>query len=352
MSVLLLGIETSCDETSAAVVEDGRLVRSNVVASQIAAHAPFGGVVPEIASRHHIQAIRWVVECALQEAGVGIADLHAVAATCGPGLAGALLVGVNFGRGLSLGLDLPLVPVNHLEGHLHSVWLMKERNQPEPVLPMLALIVSGGHTELVVMHAHGLYERVGRTLDDAAGEAFDKVARLLGLPYPGGPAIQSAAAQATEPLRLPRARLPGTFDFSFSGLKTAALHLATRLATQAGPEELRGTALPQVDIAGGLSSEQIANIAAGFQESVVEVLCQKTAAAANALGVASVAVVGGVAANLALQEQMRRTIQQPLYVSPVEFATDNAAMIAAAAYYVPPVEEEIDILPGLALGMP
>jgi len=351
LSTLVLGIETSCDETSAAVVEDGRIVRSNIVASQIAAHAPFGGVVPEIASRQHIRAIRWVVECALQEAGVVTSDLHAVAATCGPGLAGALLVGVNFGRGLALGLDLPLVPVNHLEGHLHSVWLTNKPDEPEPVLPMLALIVSGGHTELVVMHAHGLYERVGHTLDDAAGEAFDKVARLLGLPYPGGPAIQAAATRALEPIRLPRARLPGTFDFSFSGLKTAVLQLAGRLATQSGPEELRGTALPKVDIAGGLTGEQIANIAAGFQESVVEVLCQKTAAAADALGVVSVAVVGGVAANTALQEQMLRIIQQPLYLSPAEFATDNAAMIAAAAYYVPPVEEELDILPNLALGI-
>jgi N6-L-threonylcarbamoyladenine synthase len=347
--MLTLGIETSCDETSAAVVENGRLVRSNTVASQIALHAEYGGVVPEIASREHVKAIAYIVNQTLSEAGVGRHQLDAIAATYGPGLAGALLVGLNFGQGLALGLQRPFIPVNHLEGHIHSVWLGRAPLPPPPQLPLLTLIVSGGHTELVLMPEHGQYQLIGRSLDDAAGEAFDKVARLLGLSYPGGPAIQEVVAQATQAVELPRAWLPGTFDFSFSGLKTAVLHLAYAMAEGKSPHQVRGMSLPQIDIAAGLSREQVANIAAGFQESVVDVLVSKTASAAEASGAASVAVVGGVAANRELRRRMSEVITRPLYISPPEFATDNAAMIAAAAYYVPRQQENVDVRPGLAL---
>ncbi len=346
---LVLGVETSCDETSVAVVRGGREVLSNVVSSQIPLHAEFGGVVPEIASRQHVRAIGEVTRVALSEAGVQMADIEMLAATRGPGLAGALLVGLNFARGMGLGLGVPVAGVNHLEGHLHSVWLSRDSPPvPPPVLPMLALVVSGGHTELVVMRDHGKYELLGRTLDDAAGEAFDKVARILGLDYPGGPAIQRAATGADEPVRLPRAWLPGTFDFSFSGLKTAVLHLALEMATGSTVTQLRGTALPKIDVAGRLSPEQVANIAAGFQESVVDVLVRKTVGAAEAVDAASVAVVGGVAANRALRERMQRDVTRALFMSAPEFSTDNAAMIASAGFYVP-APAEGDVQPGLGL---
>jgi len=218
---LTLGIETSCDETSAAVIKDGRHVLSNIVSSQIALHAPFGGVVPEIASRQHIRTVVPVVERALADAGVERRDIDAVAATQGPGLAGALLVGLTFARAFSLALDRPFLPVNHLEGHLHSVWLSRESPLPPgPPLPMLALIVSGGHTELVLVEDHGKYRQVGRTRDDAAGEAFDKVARLLGLSYPGGPAIKEEERRATAGVHIQSAWIGNSLDCSFRGLKT------------------------------------------------------------------------------------------------------------------------------------
>lgn len=347
--MLVLGIETSCDETSAAVVESGRQVRSNVVSSQIALHLPYGGVVPEIASRQHVRAISLVVEQALAEAEVTREDLDAVAVTQGPGLAGALLVGVNFARGFGLGLDVPVIPVNHLEGHLHSVWLTREWPPgPVPSFPLLALIVSGGHTELVLMRGHGAYELVGRTLDDAAGEAFDKVARLLGLAYPGGPAIARAADAAGEVEELPRAWLPGTYNFSFSGLKTAALHRVYQTVTGEPAGAVRGRALPQIDVATELSPAQVAGFAAGFQESVVDVLVTKTVRAADEYQVQSVAVVGGVAANRRLRQRLQAEVRQPLFLSAPEFSTDNAAMIAAAAYYVPRSEAP-EVRPGLEL---
>jgi N6-L-threonylcarbamoyladenine synthase len=275
-----------------------------------------------------------------------------VAATQGPGLAGALLVGLNFGRGLALALDVPFVPVNHIEGHLHSIWLTTETPfPPEPEMPLIALVVSGGHTQLVLMRDHGDYQVVGRTLDDAAGEAFDKVARLLGLGYPGGPAIQAAAAEAWSPVKVPRAWLPDSFDFSFSGVKTAVLHLLYELAEGKSPHQVRGKALPQVDLAARLTSQHIADIAAGFQESVVDVLVTKTSGAAETYDAKSVALVGGVAANQALRQRMREVIHRPLHVSPPEFSTDNAAMIAAASYFVPHpgLNDDVDVLPGLAL---
>lgn len=347
----ILAIETSCDETSAAVVEDGRVVRSNVVSSQIAAHAPFGGVVPEIASREHVRAIVPVVEAALREAETARWQIDAVASTTGPGLAGALLVGATFARAMAMALHAPHLPVNHLEGHIYSVWLTEaEPPPPAPRFPMLALIVSGGHTELVLMRGHGDYQVVGRTIDDAAGEAFDKVARLIGLSYPGGPAVERAAAEAQSPVRLPRAWLPGTLDFSFSGLKTAVLHLAYELGYGESANAVRGRPLPQVEVAHHLTADQVSNIAAGFQESVVDVLVSKTARAALDLDVASVALVGGVAANRALRRGMAGAITTPLFVAAPKYSTDNAAMIAAAAYFAPESDDSADVDPNLALG--
>lgn len=346
----VLGIETSCDETSAAVVVDGRLVLSNVVSSQIALHAPFGGVVPEIASRQHLEAISLVVSRALSDAGLEEDGIDSIGVTHGPGLAGALLVGLSFARGLALALDRPLIPVNHLDGHLHSLWLSRSSPPPDPpLLPMMALVVSGGHTELVLVAGHGAYRLVGRTRDDAAGEAFDKVGRLLGLSYPGGPAVQRAAAEAPAPVPFPRARLPGTYDFSFSGLKTAALHAAVEQASGQSPHAVRGAVLPRVDIAENLSAEQVANLAAGFQESVVDTLVTKTWAAADACAVRSIGVVGGVAANAALRARMCESTRVPVYISAPEFSTDNAAMIASAAFFTPTADPGADIYPSLAL---
>ncbi len=348
--MLILGIETSCDETSAAIVADGRVVRSIVVSSQIAEHAPYGGVVPEIASRQHVRAILPVARGAIEQAGIANHEVDAVAATYGPGLAGALLVGVSFARGLALALNIPLIPVNHLEGHLHSVWLTDEDcDAATPKFPLLALIVSGGHSELILMADHGEYRLLGRTLDDAAGEAFDKAGRLLGLPYPGGPSIQAASRAATSPVRFPRASLRGTYDFSFSGLKTAVLHEVIRTATGKNASQIRGSHRPRVDLADGLTDQQVADIAAGFQESVVDVLATKTAAAADEYDVAGVAVVGGVAANAALRARMRQVIRRPLFIAAPKFSTDNAAMIAAAAFYRPRAEAGADIEPDLAL---
>ena len=312
MALRILGIETSCDETAAAVVEEGRLILSNVIASQIELHAPYGGVFPELAARAHIETIVPVVETALQEAHLGWQDLDAVAVTYGPGLPGSLLVGLNFAKGVALGRNLPLVPVNHLEGHLYAHWLNAEGTAGSPPFPLLALIVSGGHTELVLMRDHGQYQPVGSTLDDAAGEAFDKVARMLDLGYPGGPAIEKAAQHGNpRAFDFPRAWLPGTFDFSFSGLKTEVLRTLNRYN---GPRPLR----------------LLADMAASFQAAVVEVLVVKTAQAAREFGAACVALSGGVSANTALRSAMRSRAGVPVFMLPPILCTDNAAMIAAA----------------------
>jgi tRNA N6-adenosine threonylcarbamoyltransferase len=316
----MLGIDTSCDDTAAAIVADGRQILANVVRSQVREHAPHGGVVPEVASRAHLGDMHAVVEVALATAGLGLADIDAVGVTYGPGLGGSLMVGLNFAKGLTLARNLRLLPVNHLEGHVYSNWLIPDAAapRPEPAFPLVVLIVSGGHTELLLMREHCRYQLLGGTRDDAAGEAFDKVGRQLGLGYPGGPAIQRAAegSRGVAPV-LPRAWLRGTYDFSFSGLKTAVWHRLESLREQAG----------------ALSAETRAGIAAGFQESVVDVLVTKVLAAATEFGAASVAVCGGVASNSALRERLRRTIGVPVYVPPPALCMDNGAMIAAAAYY-------------------
>ncbi|MEX2246968.1 MAG: tRNA (adenosine(37)-N6)-threonylcarbamoyltransferase complex transferase subunit TsaD [Dehalococcoidia bacterium] len=313
---LILGIETSCDETAAAVVEDGRYLRSNVVASQTHLHARYGGVVPEVASRHHLEVILQVVDAALAEAGAGWNDAAAVAVTAGPGLSGALLVGVNTAKTLAWAHGLPLLGVNHLEAHLYANWIEVEgRAVPyeEPPLPAVGLIVSGGHTDLVLMRGHGDYRRLGRTRDDAAGEAFDKVGRLLGLGFPGGPAVERAARAVPRPvLRLPRAWLRGSDDFSFSGLKTSVLH--TVRGEHGAPPPL-------------------AEVAAAFQDSVVDVLSKKAAVAAAREGALCLLLSGGVAANGPLREALAARSPVPVFVPPPVLCTDNGAMIAACAHY-------------------
>ncbi|MGB8648655.1 MAG: tRNA (adenosine(37)-N6)-threonylcarbamoyltransferase complex transferase subunit TsaD [Anaerolineae bacterium] len=316
MSDLILGIETSCDETAAAVVVDGRQILSNVVATQVEMHARYGGVFPEVASREHVLKIVPVLRAALETANVTWSDLAAVAVTYGPGLAGSLLVGVNAAKGLALGNHLPLLGVNHLEGHIYANWLEAAVSELPPagrVFPLVALIVSGGHSEIVLMRGHGAYEMLGRTMDDAAGEAFDKVARLLGLGYPGGPAIQKAAEQGDPNVfKLPRAWLGESYDFSFSGLKTAALHLVRKFDGQTLP---------------------VADIAASFQEAIVEVMVTKTLNAARSFGASQILLAGGVAANKRLREQMQARADMPVLIPPPKLCVDNGAMIAAAAWW-------------------
>ncbi|MCL4369521.1 MAG: tRNA (adenosine(37)-N6)-threonylcarbamoyltransferase complex transferase subunit TsaD [Chloroflexi bacterium] len=308
----ILGIESSCDETAASVVADGRRLKSNVVASQIDLHRKYGGVMPEVASRAHLRAIMPTVEEAMEGARVDWSRIAAIAVTRGPGLAGSLLVGVNAAKAISMAKGIPLVGVNHLEGHIYSNWIITEGPSPEPSFPLLCLIVSGGHTDLFLMTDHGVYRRLGSTLDDAAGEAFDKVARILGVGYPGGPAIQRAA-EGGDPgaFHFPRAWLGDSYDFSFSGLKTALLRT------------VRGLEPPL----------PVAELAAGFQEAVVDVLSAKVAKAARQFEASQVAVCGGVAANLALRQRVKERVTVPVHIPPIYLCTDNAAMIASAGYY-------------------
>lgn len=318
----ILGIETSCDETAASVVENGRRILSTTVASQVDLHAQFGGVFPEVASRQHIRTIYPIIETALKGAHLGLTDVDAIAVTRGPGLPGSLVIGMNTAKGLALGSELPLVGVNHLEAHIYSAWLHWPPDSggnapatPEPQFPLIVLIVSGGHTELVRMPAHLTYERLGATLDDAAGEAFDKVARLIGLPYPGGPAIQKAAEEGNpKAFAFPRAWLEDTWNFSFSGLKTAVLREVRKL------QETRHD-LP------------VANLAASFQAAVVDVLATKTARAAERFGAAEIVVAGGVSANRALREAILAQSPVPVHIPPIQLCTDNAAMVAAAGHF-------------------
>ena len=321
----ILGIETSCDETAAAVVENGRTILSSMVISQIDLHAQFGGVFPEVASRQHIRTIYPIVEAALQEAHLNLDEVEAIAVTRGPGLPGSLVVGMNLAKGLAIGAGLPLIGVNHLESHIYSAWLTRSYASvhavtekwglQEPSFPLIALIVSGGHTELVLMKDHLKYERLGGTLDDAAGEAFDKIARLLGLDYPGGPAIQEEA-EGGDPaaFRFPRAWLDNTWDFSFSGLKTAVLREVRSLQEQ-------GRILP------------IANLAASFQAAVVDVLVGKTVRAAETYEVEEILIAGGVSSNQALRSAFQQQVKCSLKIPPISLCTDNAAMVAGVGYY-------------------
>jgi N6-L-threonylcarbamoyladenine synthase len=313
----ILAIETSCDETACAIIDNGRALLASTVASQMDIHARYGGVFPEVASRQHVLSITPVVEQTLSQAHLTLAEVDAIAVTQGPGLAGSLVVGVNMAKGLALGSGLPLVGVNHLEGHLYSAWVYNsdESVTPEPQFPLMALLVSGGHTELNLMTDHLTYQRLGSTLDDAAGEAFDKVARLLGLGYPGGPAVQTAAEEG-DPTRFsfPRAWLEGSYNFSFSGLKTAVLYEVREL-------QKRSNSLP------------VADLAASFQNAVIEVLLKKTVQAAREFGAKEILVAGGVSANRPLRQIFKSQTEFPVHIPPLSLCTDNAAMIAAAGYY-------------------
>ena len=329
----ILAIETSCDETAAAVVENGTTILSNVVASQVDLHAQYGGVFPEVASRRHVEVIYPVIEEAMNKAHMGFDDVDCIAVTQGPGLVGSLLVGVNAAKGLALARNKPILGINHIEGHVYSLWLTGAVTEIE--FPFLTLVVSGGHTELYLMMDHGRYQHLGGTLDDAAGEAFDKVGRLLGLPFPGGPAIDRAAEQGdSEAFRFPRAVMEKEYgyNFSFSGLKTAVMRQTKQY--QAGR-------LPVPDLA------------ASFQAAVVDALVTKTAEAAQAYGVTAVHLAGGVSANRQLRQVMAEQVALPVRCPPLSLCTDNAAMIAAAAHwhFVNGRRDSLalDVLPGLQL---
>ena len=315
MSVTILALETSCDETSAAVVADGSIILSNIISSQVDVHQKFGGVVPEVASRKHLELLNPVVEEALAVAGLEFGDLDAVAVSYGPGLVGALLVGVSAAKAIAFGLDLPLVGVNHIEGHIYANFAVA----PDLKFPLLCLVVSGGHTDLVYMERHGCYRVMGKTRDDAAGEAFDKVARTLGLGYPGGPLIERLAEEGNpSSIKLPRAYLEkGSFDFSFSGLKSAVINYLHRAEQK--HEEVNK-----------------ADLAASFQSAVADVLVDKTIEAAAQTGVSTILLAGGVAANTWLRADLAgRAGEKALKVNvpPTILCTDNAVMIACAAYY-------------------
>ena len=354
----ILGIESSCDETGASVVRSGEQILSNVVFSQIATHLPYGGVVPELASREHLKAILPVVRKALADAGRTYASVDAIAVTQGPGLAGALLVGLSYAKALAFALDKPLIAVNHLEGHIHAV-LLEERQKGNHLVnfPVLALVVSGGHTHLYLAEQKGdswSYENVGHTRDDAAGEAFDKVAKLLGLGYPGGPvidrlskhgdptAVKFASPQIKHPDRKGRGSVPDgrpSFDFSYSGIKTAVLryietnNLAPAIGTRR--ESLSATAKPKFEDYLAACEPATLNLVASFQRAMVQDLVAKTLAAAQAYEVATLFVTGGVAANNELRQRFEEAAAQqglPVFFPSRPLSTDNAAMIAAAAY--------------------
>ena len=313
----ILAIESSCDETACAVLENGRALLASTVASQMDIHARYGGVFPEVASRQHVLSIVPVIEQTLSQTSLSLKDIDAIAVTRGPGLAGSLVVGMNAAKGLALGTGKPIIGVNHLEGHIYSAWIYNTGQEapPEPQFPLMALLVSGGHTELNLMTDHLTYRRLGATLDDAAGEAFDKVARLLGLPYPGGPSVQKAAEKG-DPTRFkfPRAKLDSPYGFSFSGLKTAVLYQVNDLKKE-------HVSIPVEDLA------------ASFQAAVVDVLFQKTIQAARDSNAREILVAGGVSANRALREAFQSQGEFKVHIPAFSLCTDNAAMIAAAGYY-------------------
>ena len=322
----VLGIETSCDETAAAVVEDGVRILSNRIASQVEIHARYGGIVPEVASRQHMLAIIPIISQAMADSETTWSELGGIAVTVGPGLAGSLLVGVNAAKAIASARDLPVTGVNHLEGHIYANWLSGQVVS----FPVICLIVSGGHSDLVLMRGHGDYVALGRTRDDAAGEAFDKAARVLGLGYPGGPAVQEAAAGGTASIQLPRAWLRGTRDFSFSGVKTALLRL----------------------VEGGRISS-VADAAASFQEAVVDVLVTKTVEAAKEYRVRQILLSGGVASNELLRRRLVEGSPLPVLVPEPVLCTDNAAMVAACGYFRFKASKvdglDLDVIPGLKL---
>lgn len=333
--MLILSIETSCDETSAAVIEEGAIIHSNIVASQINSHKRFGGVVPEIASRHHVEYITLIIEEAMKEADVTFDDLDAVAVTEGPGLVGALLIGVNAAKAIAYAHNLPLIPVNHIAGHIYANQLVAPLQ-----FPLLALVVSGGHTELIYMKEHGHFEVIGETRDDAAGEAYDKIGRVIGVPYPGGKHIDEMAQEGEDAFNFPRAMIDeDNYDFSFSGLKSAFINTVHNA-------KQKGETLDDKDLA------------ASFQAAVVDVLVDKTIRAAKEYDVKQVILAGGVAANSGLRENLKEAAREQLenvelVIPPLSLCGDNAAMIGAAAYLAKDEKEEANLAlnaqPGLTL---
>jgi N6-L-threonylcarbamoyladenine synthase len=329
--VIILGIESSCDETAAAVVEDGRRVRSSVVASQLDVHAKYGGVVPELASREHLRAIVPVVRQALEQAEITLSDLSAVAVTAGPGLVGSLLVGVTYAKALCFARGIPLIAVNHVEGHIHSVLL----DHPQLTFPALALVVSGGHTHLFAVPEPGKYRLLGKTRDDAAGEAYDKVAKLLGFPYPGGPILDRLAPYGNpKGVKFTSAKMKGNaLDFSFSGLKTAVLRWTEKQEGMAEEIALRkGNTDRTLEGWLRVTPQRTLDLLASFQRTVIDELLWRVAASAEEIGAESVIVAGGVACNAGLREQAHHTNGPAFYFPSPGLSTDNAAMIAAAAF--------------------
>jgi N6-L-threonylcarbamoyladenine synthase len=356
----VLGIESSCDETAASVVEDGRSLLSNVVQTQIDIHAQYGGVVPEVAARSHIEAINPVINKAISDAGCTWDDIDAVAVTYAPGLIGSLLVGTLAARTQALIHGKPLYPIHHVEAHVYANFITEigkngegrmengELPSKQPTFPMLALIVSGGHTQLVLFHDHGDYELLGQTLDDAVGEAFDKVAKIIGLPYPGGPSIAKAALDG-DPLKykLPKSKLRNPYDFSFSGLKTALLRAVQ--AETGHDYTFPSHALPEL-----LDDAMRANFAASFQHIAVETLVDKAEKAFRDYGPASVVIAGGVAANQELRRQLSERLPIEIEYAPPQLCTDNGAMIATLGYYYaqkkdPVSPYDLEVVPSLSM---
>jgi N6-L-threonylcarbamoyladenine synthase len=355
----ILGIESSCDETAASVVEDGRILHSNVVHSQIDIHALYGGVVPEVAARSHIEVINPVVNQALTDAGMTWDDIDAIAVTYAPGLIGSLLVGTLAARTLAVLKNKPLYPIHHVEAHVYANfltevvdgrWNMVGGKLPtkQPEFPMLALIVSGGHSQLVLFKGHGDFELLGQTQDDAVGEAFDKVAKIIGLPYPGGPSIAKAALGGDPTTyRLPKAKMSGTYDFSFSGLKTAVLRAVQR---EVGVD----FTFPSHDLAERLNNVQRQNFAASFQRTAIETLVDVTEKAYKDYAPKSVVIAGGVAANQELRRLLSDRLPLSIEYAPMSLCTDNAAMIATLGYYYAQANQptnpfEVEVVPSLSM---
>jgi N6-L-threonylcarbamoyladenine synthase len=351
----ILGIESSCDETAAAIVDDGKRLISNVVVSQIDIHAAYGGVVPEVAARSHIEAINPVIRQALQEANSTWDDIDAIAVTYAPGLIGSLLVGTLAARTLALTKNKPLFPIHHVEAHVYANFITEQADHltltlpnRQPEFPMLALIVSGGHSQLVLFRDHGNYELLGQTQDDAVGEAFDKVAKILGLPYPGGPSITRAAKDGhASAYALPKARMQNPYDFSFSGLKTAVLRA---VQSEVGVDYT----FPSHELSARLNDAQKADFAASFQQTAVETLVDKAERAFRDYSPASIVIAGGVAANEELRRQLSARLPITIEYAPMQLCTDNAAMIATLGYYTaqalsPTSPLELEVTPSLSM---
>lgn len=351
----ILGIESSCDETAAAIVEDGHNLLSNVVVSQIDIHAEYGGVIPEIAARSHIEAINPVINKALRDASLSWDDIDAVAVTYAPGLIGSLLVGTLAARTLALLKNKPLYPIHHVEAHVYANFITKADESlglalpsSQPEFPLLALIVSGGHTQLALFRDHGDYELLGQTQDDAVGEAFDKVAKILGLPYPGGPSISKAALEGNpNAYRLPKAQLKGLYDFSFSGLKTAVLRAVQK---EMGVD----FTFPSHKLAELLNDAQRNDFAASFQQTAINTLVDKTEQAFNDYQPKSVVIAGGVAANQLLRQELSARLPIDIEYAPMQLCTDNAAMIATLAYFYaekaqPASPLDLEVLPSISM---